>query len=99
MAIPVDVSGDDGIAAAERLTQLALRMAKVLNADEGEVLIACDASFSVDQAEVDDVADDRGPLREIGDHVPPNARSAALEKCQKAEGISIGPAGKDIAPT
>ena len=49
LAVAVHIAGDDGVAALERLAQLALHTGEVANANEGEIVITA-ARLGVDCA-------------------------------------------------
>ncbi len=92
LAVAVDVTGDDGVAAAEQLAQLALHTGEVANANEGEVVVASAATLGIDAGKVDLVA----ALGEIGDQVALRALNPAVRECHEYEEIGARTAGKNI---
>ena len=80
MTVAVHIARDDGVAVTERLAQLALHTGKILNANEGEIVVAgvAGARLGIDGANVDDIANPGGALREIGNNVPLRGFRAAV---------------------
>src|SRR3990172_8358505 len=97
-AVTIDITGDDGVAAAVGLAQLSLRAAKVVDADESKIVvagIAC-ASLGVDRAELDVVTDARTTLREIGDQVARRRLGAAVGETCETEKVSVSAPSKNV---
>src|SRR4029079_14708540 len=91
LAVAIDVAGNDGVAAAERLAQLTLHTGKITSANEGEVVVDA-ALLGIDAAKVDLVA----ALDEICDQVTLRALNPAIRERHEYEEIGARTPGKNI---